>query len=417
MDEPFSRLSGRRKKNGLWNDMQREDLQSALEKARDKNRRKSGFIAGLSHEIRTPLNSIVGVVNFLQGTKLDLEQKKFVDILAASSSELLVLVEELLDLSLLEAGALLIRPAPFALRSCCGQAVCPLALAVRQRSLDLEMTIDPSIPDLLVGDSTRLRQVLQNLVKSAVAFTPKGKISLKVSSEDKKGDKVPLKFLISMEEGISEKQIREALEHSPLDRTSSSDRFDRAGMGFLIAREIIGAMRGDLSIGTGNCGETVIYFTLILKKTSSPPSPEEASSPFEEPACKQKDRELSILVIDDNRFNGTLTKTVLRKKGGPEWTVALAESGPEALSMMEKHFYDVVFLDVRMPGMDGLEIAGEMRKREEKDGKRSLIIAMTACAMDGDRQMCLDAGMDDYLAKPASFADMKNKILRHGRNP
>ena len=238
MDNSVSRLSGRKKKNGLWKDVQRDDLQSALQNARDKNRSKSGFIAKLSHEIRTPLNSIVGVVNFLQGTKLDLEQKKFVEILGFSSRELLVLVEELLDLSLLEAGVLPIRPAPFDLRSCCGQAVNPLALAVLRRNLALELTVDSSVPEFLIGDSIRLRQVLQNLVNSAISFTPRGNISLTVASAAETGETITLLFSLSMEEGLPEGLLRQALEYSDLDQTSFSDP-ERAGMGFLIARELI----------------------------------------------------------------------------------------------------------------------------------------------------------------------------------
>lgn len=414
MDEQFSRLSGRKKKNGLWKDVQREDLQSALQNARDKNRSKSGFIAKLSHEIRTPLNSIVGVVNFLQGTKLDLEQKKFVEILGFSSRELLVLVEELLDLSLLEAGVLPIRPDPFDLRSCCGQAVNPLALSVLRRNLTLELTVDSSVPEFLIGDSVRLRQVLQNLVNSAISFTPKGKILLSVTSAAGTGEKISLLFTLSMEEGMPEAPLREALQYSDLDRTSFSDPSERVGMGFLIARELIDAMKGELRIGTGASGESTISFTLPLTKIlSAGPSDSPCPPSSNEKEDELKDLPLSILIIDDNKFNGRLTRTILRKKGGPLWTVALAETGPEALSMMEKNFYDVVFLDVQMPEMDGLQIAEEIRDREKNGPARSLVFAMTACTMEGDRQKCLEAGMDDYLAKPADFEAMKDSILRH----
>lgn len=414
MDNSISRLSGQKKTNGLWNNLQREDFQSALENARDKNRRKSDFIAKLSHEIRTPLNSIVGVVNFLQGTKLDLEQKKFVEILEFSSRELLVLVEELLDLSLLEAGVLPIRPAPFDLRSCCGQAVNPLALAVLRRNLNLELTVDSSVPEFLIGDSVRLRQMLQNLVNSAISFTPKGKISLTVTSAAETGEKITLLFTLSMEEGMPEDRLREALEYSDLDRTSFSDPSERTGMGFLIARELIDAMKGELRIGTGPSGESTISFTLPLKKIL-PSGPSDSPCPA---SSNEKEDELtalplSILLVDDNKFNGRLTRTILRKKGGPLWTVALAETGPEALSMMENNFYDVVFLDVQMPEMDGLQIAEEIRNREKNGSVRSLVFAMTACTMEGDRQKCLEAGMDDYLAKPADFEAMKGSILRH----
>ncbi|NLB83345.1 MAG: response regulator [Synergistaceae bacterium] len=404
------------RQQALWKEIQRDDLQSALENARDKNRHKSGFIAKLSHEIRTPLNSILGVVNFLQGTKLDLEQKKFVEILGFSSRELLVLVEELLDLSLLEAGVLPIRPTPLDLRSCCCQAVNPLALAVLQRNLNLELTVDSSLPEFLIGDSVRLRQVLQNLVNSAIAFTPKGRISLSVAPAAETRKKVTLLFTLSMEEGMPEVLLKEALEYSDLDRRSFSDPSERAGMGFLIAREIIDAMKGELRIGTGPSGESTISFTLPMTKTPSAGASDSIRSPSsEEKKDELKSLPLSILVVDDNQFNGRLTRTILRKKGGPLWTVALADTGPEALSMMEEHFYDVVFLDIRMPGMDGLQIAEEIRNREKNGTGRSLVFAMTACTMEGDREMCLKAGMDDYLAKPADFEAMKGSILRHLR--
>jgi len=172
-------------------------LEEALAKSEDANRKKAAFIANLSHEIRTPLNSIVGVVNLFQGTKLDLEQKKFVEMLSSSSRDLLLLVEELLDLSRLETGQLELKADPVPLRSCCSQAVRPLAIAAQERRLQMELSIAPDIPEFLTGDSARLRQVLRNIVGTAIAFTAKGKIEINVFSIGETDETITLRFSVA----------------------------------------------------------------------------------------------------------------------------------------------------------------------------------------------------------------------------
>ncbi len=393
-------------------------LEEALAKSEDANRKKAAFIANLSHEIRTPLNSIVGVVNLFQGTKLDLEQKKFVEMLSSSSRDLLLLVEELLDLSRLETGQLELKADPVPLRSCCSQAVRPLAIAAQERRLQMELSIAPDIPEFLTGDSARLRQVLRNIVGTAIAFTAKGKIEINVFSIGETDETITLRFSVAHSaESITGARISAMLDYSALDRSAFSRAYEGVGLGLIIAKGLAEAMGGALRAESAGDERNIFQFTVTMKKIAeagqtagqSAAEPERAVAE-EAPGLPEK---LSILVVDDNKFNRSLTRTILRKKGGPGWCVSLAESGAEALQKIAEERFDLAFMDIQMPGMNGLETTQAIRSNEQGAEKRLPVIAMTAYAMEGDRQMCLDAGMDDYIAKPVDPDELVEVIIRN----
>jgi CheY-like chemotaxis protein len=415
MDEHDSRFSGRESITGGAEKI--AALEEALAKAEDANRKKTAFIANLSHEIRTPLNSIVGVVNLFQGTKLDLEQKKFVEMLSSSARDLLSLVEELLDLSRIETGRLELKIDPVPLRSCCSQAVRPLAMAAQERRLQMELSISPAVPEFLLGDSARIRQVLRNLVNTAITFTAKGKIEIQVFPLEDGPNFQILQFSVSHSaEGISGERLGAMLDYSGLNRSEFSRAYEGAGLGLIIARGIVEAMGGKIWTEIRKGDEHAFHFTLKMdklagaEKNAADSSPEKGKESNDEALLPAA---LSILVVDDNKFNRSLTRTILRKKGGPGWAVSLAESGQEALEKTESEAFDLVFMDIQMPEMDGLETTRIIRGREKGTEARLAVIAMTAYAMEGDRQMCLDAGMDDYIAKPVDPEELVDVIIRN----
>ena len=394
-------------------------LEESLAKSEDANKKKAAFIANLSHEIRTPLNSIVGVVNLFQGTKLDLEQKKFVEMLSSSSRDLLLLVEELLDLSRLETGQLELKADPVPLRSCCSQAVRPLAMTAQERRLQMELSIAPDIPEFLCGDSARLRQVLRNIVGTAIAFTAKGKIEIGVSIVHETRETLTLQFSVAHSaEGIAGDRIDAMLDYSALDRSEFSRAYEGVGLGLIIAKGLAEAMGGALRAERVGKEQNIFYFTVTMRRTAgngqASQEPASPSKPESRDAILVLPGKLSILVVDDNKFNRSLTRTILRKKGGQEWSVSLAEDGAEALQKLSGEHFDLVFMDIQMPGMNGLDTTRAIRIRESESGARRLpVIAMTAYAMEGDRQMCLDAGMDDYIAKPVDPDELVAVIIRN----
>ena len=377
------------------------ELEEALQKAEEASRNKSAFIAGLSHEIRTPLNSIIGVTNLFQGTKLDLEQRKFVEMLSSSAQDLLVLVQELLDLSLIETGRLTFRKEPFPIRSLCSRAIRPMAVAMQERRLSLELQVDPAVPEFLRGDGPRLSQILRNMVENALSLTAKGNISVWVTADNETESTTSLYVTVSHGHGAN-------FVGDGFPSTSQG-----SGMGLLIAKGTAEAMGGALETEVIPSGDRLIHFhsPMELVRPEEIDDKEKRGTPWESAGGKiSLPEELSLLVVDDNRFNRSLAATVLRKMGGPGWKVSQAEGGGQALARLEETFFDIIFMDVQMPEMDGLEATRLIRKREETAEKHSLIIAMTAYAMEGDRQMCLDAGMDDYIAKPVE-ADQLLKVI------
>ncbi|MDK2959529.1 MAG: hypothetical protein PWP47_1573 [Synergistaceae bacterium] len=392
------------------------ELEEALRRAEESSRNKSAFIANLSHEILTPLNSIIGVANLFQGTRLDLEQKKFVEMLSTSARDLLRLVEELLDLSLIETGRLSLQSEPFPVRSSCSRTIRPIAVSIQDRRLSLELHVEPAVPEFLRGDSARLNQIIRNMVTNAIAFTPKGTITVRVFLEEETDSSADLHITaIHPDGGMGAVKGRDT-DYSDMERKDFSASFQGAGMGLLIARGIAEAMGGRLWTEFSDSGDRAIHFRASLGKVHPEeelPGKETESGEGLPSEKKPLPAEISILVVDDNRFNRSLTRTILRKMGGPGWKVSLAESGTEALQLMEEEHFDLVFMDVQMPGMDGLECTRLARKKETAHGRRHVIIAMTAYAREGDREMCLDAGMDDYIAKPVEAGELRSVISRN----
>ncbi len=392
------------------------ELEAALRKAEESARNKSAFMAGLSYEIRTPLNSIIGVANLFQGTRLDLEQKKFVEMLSSSAKDLLSLVEELLDLSLIETGRITLKNDPFPVRAVCSRTIHPMAVSLQERRLSLELRVDPAVPEYLKGDGTRLAQILRNMAANAIAFTPKGSVSVRVFlGEETDASAVLVAEVIHPYERDGGERERGKVLRSP-DQDDLGDSLQNSGMDLLIAGGVAGSMGGEIRILRGGPGERTIRFQAPMEKIL----PEKESGPSDvaaeeaEPAAGDLPAALSVLVVDDNRFNRSLTRTILRKMGGPGWKVSLAEGGLEALGLTAEEKFDLIFMDVQMPEMDGLECTRQIRGREAERGEEpATIIAMTAYAMEGDRQKCLDAGMDDYIAKPVEADELRSVIRRN----
>jgi PAS domain S-box-containing protein len=384
-----------------------EELKRAMALAEASNRSKSEFLANMSHEIRTPLNGVLGMLQLLQTTGPTDEQKEYILAAIKSSRRLTRLLADILDLSRIEAGKLVLEETEFAIINQ-KQAVMELfAEAARQKDLDLDFFLDARLPPKLIGDETRLRQILFNLVGNAIKFTEKGRVRVEVSPVDAPC-KDCLRVLFTVEDtgvGIPEDRLKDIFEPFVQAEGSYTRRFQGAGLGLSIVRKLVKLMGGDLSIDSVAGEGTTIYLSFPFKLPGARPGQAEPAVPA---AGGSASPPLRILIAEDDEVCLISGARMLEKSG---YAVVTAKDGQEALARLAGQDFDLVLMDVQMPVMDGVEATRRIRASGAAHAGVP-IIAMTAYAMAGDREKLLAAGMDDYLAKPVEMEALTAVIQR-----
>lgn len=378
-----------------------ESLKMAKEAAEVANIAKGQFLANMSHEIRTPMNGILGFLDLLNYSQLSQEQREYIREAKSASEVLLYLINDILDFSQIEAGKLTMEKINFKLSTAVKDAVSLFLPKAYEKHLELHTLIKENVPDEVRGDPLRLRQILNNLTGNALKFTNNGEISIIVETIDEANGFATIKFEVKDTGiGINEEDIKKLFKPFSQADASTTRKFGGSGLGLAITRELVTMMEGDVGIesvlGKGSSFYFTAQFEIINKGTKQ--DTEESGQIITKYAHpeNQSALKLKILLVEDNEVN---RKVIIAMLKSIDMTCDVAMDGKEAYQAVLKKDYDIVFMDCQMPVMDGYEATGKIRNAEV-GSKHTKIIAMTANAMEGDREKCLKVGMDDYISKP-----------------
>lgn len=386
------------------------DLLNAKLEAESSVRAKEQFLANMSHEIRTPMNAILGMAQLLEDTRISGVQKKYLNVIHDSSNNLLTIINDILDFSKINAGKIEIENVTFNLPQSLRDIKNSFSLRNSNSNVKMIFSIDKHIPKLVQGDSVRIKQILNNLLSNSFKFTSHGVIEVDIKLVGVGKTNTWIEFAVKDSGiGISQDALPNIFDKFTQANSGITRNFGGTGLGLAIVKKLVQLMNGHITIDSELGKGTIVRVVLPLNTPENLKAPVDRSYANSKIYPRQQNlKNINILLVEDNKMNQMLALQYLRKQGA---TVELSENGKEAYDKYITGKFDIILMDLQMPVMGGLEATDLIRKSEKDREIRTPILAMTAHALQGDRENCLSHGMDDYISKPIKLGELQHKII------